>query len=195
MIACSMEKFFEGSLVVLSKRVVNGPSQERYAGSQRDARDHGEQNLKAQIIAGEGETARSALCTSNSSTKCRCGRPDVRFLSFKNGASSLMAGRRCYPGCRLLPMLHGAANQRLMLKLSGGEGERLGGAIMEWWDGDGAARVLAREVNALLLERAAPLNGLLERHGANGTGRRSLPHSMPDCCPPSCATCQERCRN
>ena len=41
-----------------------------------------------------------------------------------------------------------------MLKLSLEEDERLGGAVMEWWDGDGAARVLAREEHALLLERA-----------------------------------------
>src|SRR5215211_6622778 len=39
-----------------------------------------------------------------------------------------------------------------MLKLSFEEDERLGSAVMEWWDGDGAARVLAREEHALLLE-------------------------------------------
>jgi streptomycin 6-kinase len=53
---------------------------------------------------------------------------------------------------RLLPVLrHG---EPAMLKLSFEEDERLGGAIMEWWSGDGAARVLAREEHALLLERA-----------------------------------------
>ena len=31
---------------------------------------------------------------------------------------------------------------------------RRGGALMAWWDGDGAARVLARHGDALLLERA-----------------------------------------
>ena len=41
-----------------------------------------------------------------------------------------------------------------MLKLSHEEDERLGGVLMEWWDGDGAARVLARHDTALLLERA-----------------------------------------
>jgi streptomycin 6-kinase len=41
-----------------------------------------------------------------------------------------------------------------MLKLSHEEHERLSGALMEWWDGDGAARVLARNDTALLLERA-----------------------------------------
>ncbi|MCA1451616.1 hypothetical protein I6F35_00120 [Bradyrhizobium sp. BRP22] len=44
---------------------------------------------------------------------------------------------------RLLPVLrHG---EPAMLKLSFETDERLGGAVMEWWDGDGAARVLARD--------------------------------------------------
>jgi hypothetical protein len=41
-----------------------------------------------------------------------------------------------------------------MLKLSSAEDERAGGLLMEWWSGDGAARVLARDGDALLLERA-----------------------------------------
>jgi streptomycin 6-kinase len=53
---------------------------------------------------------------------------------------------------RLLPVLrHG---EPAMLKLSLEEDERFGGAVMEWWSGHGAARVLAREEHALLLERA-----------------------------------------
>ncbi|MDW4800271.1 APH(6) family putative aminoglycoside O-phosphotransferase, partial [Escherichia coli] len=41
-----------------------------------------------------------------------------------------------------------------MLKLSHEPDERLGAIVMEWWDGDGAARVLAHDGDALLLERA-----------------------------------------
>ena len=41
-----------------------------------------------------------------------------------------------------------------MLKLSHEADERLGGLLMEWWDGDGAARVFARDGDALLMERA-----------------------------------------
>ncbi|MGY3620266.1 aminoglycoside phosphotransferase family protein [Bradyrhizobium sp. USDA 10063] len=53
---------------------------------------------------------------------------------------------------RLLPVLrHG---EPAMLKLSFEQDERLGGTVMEWWDGDGAARVLARDDHALLMERA-----------------------------------------
>jgi streptomycin 6-kinase len=53
---------------------------------------------------------------------------------------------------RLLPVRH--RGKPAMLKLATEEEERLGGVLMEWWDGDGAARVLARDDDALLLERA-----------------------------------------
>jgi streptomycin 6-kinase len=59
---------------------------------------------------------------------------------------------------RLLPVTW--RGEPAMLKLSFEEDERLGGAVMGWWDGDGAARVLAREEHALLLERAAGLASL-----------------------------------
>lgn len=52
----------------------------------------------------------------------------------------------------LLPVVSGG--EPAMLKLSHEEDERLGGVLMEWWDGGGAARVLARDATALLLERA-----------------------------------------
>ena len=41
-----------------------------------------------------------------------------------------------------------------MLKLTTNDEERLGGTLMQWWGSDGAARVLARDDHALLLERA-----------------------------------------
>ncbi len=56
------------------------------------------------------------------------------------------------PAARLLPVLRG--DEPAMLKLSCEEDERLGCVLLEWWDGDGAARVLARDDEALLLERA-----------------------------------------
>jgi streptomycin 6-kinase len=55
-------------------------------------------------------------------------------------------------GSRLMPVV--AEGEPAMLKLASGEEERRGGALMEWWAGDGAARVLARQDNAILLERA-----------------------------------------
>lgn len=53
---------------------------------------------------------------------------------------------------RLLPVLRGT--EPAMLKLMIDEEERLGAALMDWWDGRGAARVLCRDHNACLLERA-----------------------------------------
>jgi streptomycin 6-kinase len=53
---------------------------------------------------------------------------------------------------RLLPVRrHGEA---AMLKVSVEEDERRGGIVMAWWAGEGAARVLASDGEALLLERA-----------------------------------------
>ena len=55
-------------------------------------------------------------------------------------------------GSHLAPVRHNGAPA--MLKIAGGPEERDGAALMAWWNGDGAARVLAREGDALLLERA-----------------------------------------
>jgi streptomycin 6-kinase len=64
------------------------------------------------------------------------------------------------PTGRLLPVRRGG--EPAMLKLALEEEERFGGALMEWWDGDGAARVLARDGDALLLERAEGTASLSE---------------------------------
>jgi streptomycin 6-kinase len=53
---------------------------------------------------------------------------------------------------RLLPVVGQGAPA--ILKLSHAPEEIAGGALMQWWAGDGAARVLARAGDALLLERA-----------------------------------------
>jgi streptomycin 6-kinase len=49
-----------------------------------------------------------------------------------------------------------------MLKIAREAEERWGGLLMGWWGGDGAARVLAQEGDALLLERAAGQGSLAE---------------------------------
>ena len=58
----------------------------------------------------------------------------------------------------LLPVRFG--DTPAMLKIARSEEERRGASLMAWWDGSGAARVLAHDGDAILLERA--------------TGRRSL---------------------
>lgn len=60
----------------------------------------------------------------------------------------------------LLPVLHGG--QPAMLKLSAGDDERRAGALLRWWDGAGAVRVLASspDDDVLLLERVIPVRSL-----------------------------------
>jgi streptomycin 6-kinase len=57
------------------------------------------------------------------------------------------------PGSDLLPVRlpDGTA---AMLKVARDREERAGAVLMQWWEGDGAARVFAREGDALLMERA-----------------------------------------
>ncbi|WP_226499988.1 aminoglycoside phosphotransferase family protein [Pseudomonas sp. MWU16-30322] len=64
------------------------------------------------------------------------------------------------PGSRLLPVHFG--DTPAMLKVALDTDEQFGNQLMTWWDGDGAARVLAHHEEGLLLERAM--------------GRRSLMH-------------------
>ena len=75
---------------------------------------------------------------------------------------------------RLLPVRHrGAA---AMLKISSAEEERFGHVLLNWWDGQGAARVLAYDHQALLMERATGGRSLLEmvRRGDDDEATRIL---------------------
>jgi streptomycin 6-kinase len=49
-----------------------------------------------------------------------------------------------------------------MLKIALESEEKFGGVLMTWWDGDGAARVLAQDDGVLLLERAQGNNSLVD---------------------------------
>jgi len=64
------------------------------------------------------------------------------------------------PGSRLLPVRFG--DTPAMLKVALDTDEQFGNRLMTWWDGEGAAQVLAHHEEGLLLERAM--------------GRRSLMH-------------------
>jgi len=61
---------------------------------------------------------------------------------------------------RLLPVRREGAPA--MLKIATAAEERRGGLLMVWWDGQGAARVLAHAGAALLMERAAGGASLVE---------------------------------
>lgn len=71
-------------------------------------------------------------------------------------------------GASLLPVRRGVAPA--MLKLAHEAEERFGAALMTWWNGHGAARVLAQEDEALMLERAMGSRSLdaLSRSGREG---------------------------
>jgi streptomycin 6-kinase len=55
-------------------------------------------------------------------------------------------------GARLLPVRRDG--EAAMLKMATEPEERFGGVLMAWWEGQGAARVLAMDGHAILLERA-----------------------------------------
>jgi len=61
---------------------------------------------------------------------------------------------------QLLPVLDKDAPA--MLKVATGLEEKFGAGLMAWWNGDGAAGVLALEGDAVLLERAVRTQSLLE---------------------------------
>ena len=75
---------------------------------------------------------------------------------------------------RLLPVRR--CGEAAMLKLATEEEERFGVMLLEWWDGDGAARVLAYDDDALLLERAEGAASLADmaRNGRDDEACRIL---------------------
>jgi streptomycin 6-kinase len=77
-------------------------------------------------------------------------------------------------GSQLLPVVW--RGQRAILKIAGHEEERRGGKLMEWYGGTGAARVLAREGDALLLERLLGKRSLsdMARRGQDDDATRIL---------------------
>jgi streptomycin 6-kinase len=75
------------------------------------------------------------------------------------------------PSSLLLPVRH--RSEPAMLKIAREEEERRGGRLMAWWDGDGAARVLAQDGHALLLERATGPRTLAAMVAAGGDDEAS----------------------
>lgn len=60
----------------------------------------------------------------------------------------------------LLPVRY--KDHRCMLKIALIEEERIGGQLMAWWDGHGAAKVFLQDENAILMERAEGCQSLME---------------------------------
>lgn len=74
----------------------------------------------------------------------------------------------------LLPVRY--RGEAAMLKLAKGDDERAGAAVLEWWNGDGAARVYMRDGDALLMERAQGPASLADmaRNGEDDEAARIL---------------------
>jgi streptomycin 6-kinase len=75
------------------------------------------------------------------------------------------------PSSLLLPVRW--RGQPAMLKIAYEEEEQRGGRLMTWWDGDGAARVLAHDDRALLLERITGSRSLVEMVAAGADDEAS----------------------
>ncbi len=75
----------------------------------------------------------------------------------------------------LLPVMT-ASGQPAMLKRARASEELDGAELLVWWDGDGAARVLAQDGDTVLLERATGSRSLLElaMSGSDGDDTASL---------------------
>jgi len=76
------------------------------------------------------------------------------------------------PSSSLLPVKMNSA--MAMLKIARDEHEIRGGKVLQWWDGHGAARVFARNANALVMERARGRQSLrhMALHGQDDNASR-----------------------
>ena len=74
----------------------------------------------------------------------------------------------------LLPVLW--RGKPAMLKMSDDEAERAGGAVLDWWGGDGAAKVYAHDAHAVLMERSLSTRSLLTmaRQGSDDEATRIM---------------------
>jgi streptomycin 6-kinase len=95
------------------------------------------------------------------------------------------------PTSALLPVLRG--DMPAMLKIAVLDEEKLGDQLMIWWNGDGAARVLAYAEGAILMERAETGTSLadLAREGRDDEASRIMCkvlrqlHTQRACTPPA----------
>ena len=63
---------------------------------------------------------------------------------------------------QLLPVVVIRDGQKAILKIADDDSERIGCELMVWWNGNGAAKVLAHAVGAILLERATGTGSLAD---------------------------------
>jgi len=77
---------------------------------------------------------------------------------------------------QLIPVKTAAQGIKLMLKVTDDANEQAGNALMVWWEGNGAAQVIAHENEAILLSRATGLASLsaMSREGQDDVACRIL---------------------
>lgn len=63
---------------------------------------------------------------------------------------------------QLLPVVVVKDGQKAILKITDDDSERIGCKLMVWWNGNGAAKVLAHAAGAILLERATGTESLAD---------------------------------
>lgn len=63
---------------------------------------------------------------------------------------------------QLLPVVVVKNGQKAILKITDDDSERIGCELMVWWNGNGAAKVLAHAAGAILLERATGTGSLAD---------------------------------
>lgn len=80
------------------------------------------------------------------------------------------------PTSQLLPVRTVAGGVKAMLKIADDADEQAGNALMAWWQGNGAAQVIAHENEAILLARATGSRSLsaLSREGQDAEACRIL---------------------
>lgn len=79
------------------------------------------------------------------------------------------------PGSSLLPVKMN--NAMAMLKIARDEHEIRGGKVLQWWDGNGAAKVFSRNANALVMERAQGQT-VPDAYGVARPGRQCQPYCL-----------------
>lgn len=77
---------------------------------------------------------------------------------------------------QLLPVKTATGSMKAMLKITGDADEQSGSALMVWWEGNGAAHVIAHENEAILLARATGAASLsaMSREGQDAEACRIL---------------------
>lgn len=110
-----------------------------------------------------------AAPTSSSERECILFKPYIDLWQLTTDGEPIST-----PTAQLLPVLH--HGEAAMLKVSSHPDQKRGSDLMVWWAGVGAAQVLERDENAILMERATAKRSLADmaRSGDDDEASRIL---------------------